>query len=39
MTIEPPAKRHLPLLDLGDLVLDAVLVEQRLLLVVELAAG
>ena len=39
MTIEPPSRqRHVPALDLGDLVLDAVLVEQRHLLVVELEA-
>ena len=37
MTIEPPSgSGHVPALDLGDLVLDAVLVEQRDLLVVEL---
>ena len=37
MTIEPPSgSGDVPALDLGDLVLDAVLVEQRHLLVVEL---
>ena len=39
MTIEPPfGSGTLPLLDAGDLVLDAVLVEQRLGAVVELDA-
>ena len=39
MTIEPPSgKRDVPALNLGDLVLDAVLVEERHLFVVELEA-